>query len=76
MAKKGLLYWMLVATPFTGIGYLFYTNWKKYKDFNPEELIKDPVTQQRRLTDNQIRHMGERSKVKDVPVSDDEKGYM
>jgi hypothetical protein len=76
MAKRGLVFYGILAVPVALFGYLGYRNYQDFKDFNPEKLVINPETNMKYLSQNEIRKMGERSKNDKVPSSDQQSGYM
>jgi hypothetical protein len=80
MAKKGIMYFVVMSFPAGLIGYLLFANQghvKKNKEFEGlEDIYKKFEGKNKLVTTNEIRMMGQRNKVEDVPESDDSSGYM
>jgi hypothetical protein len=82
MAKKGIMYYVTMSFGGALVGYLFYANkgsMEKNKEFESlDDMYKKFEGKQKLVTQNELRLMGERNKVEDVPVadSDEKSGYM
>lgn len=82
MARKGLVFYLVMSIPIVSIGYLFYYRFycmpeiideKEIIDFYKKFEDKDKV----QLSKKEILLQSERVKIKNVPVQDIEKGgYM
>ena len=80
MAKKGIMYYVTMSFSGGLVFYLFYAN-RHNMDTNREfesleDMYKKFEGKEKLVTTNEIRLMGERNKVEDVPSSDDKNGYM
>jgi hypothetical protein len=80
MAKKGIMYYLTMSFGGGIVFYLFWANrasMKKSREFKDiEEMYKHFEGKPKLVTSNEIRLMGERNKVAEVPTSDDKSGYM
>ena len=80
MAKKGIMYYVTLSFGAGIVGYLFWANrgsMEKTKEFaSLEDMYMKFEGKKKLVTTNEIRLMGERNKVEDVPESDDKSGYM
>lgn len=79
MARKGIMFYLTMSFGFGYVGYLFFQGYKgtkKMGDLNIGEFYLKMEKKEKIITDNEIRLMGERNKVDNIPVSDEENGYM
>ena len=80
MAKKGIMYYVTMSFGGGLVGYLFLANrphMEKNKEFESlEDMYKKFEGKQKLVTPNELRLMGERNKVENVPESDEKSGYM
>ena len=80
MAKKGIMYYVTMLFPAGVVGYLFFANkghMQKNKEFESlEDMYKKFEGKNKLVTTNEVRLMGQRNKVEDVPESDEKSGYM
>jgi hypothetical protein len=77
MAKRGIMYYLVLGSGFLPLAYLYYYDRKTYKrDLDPEQQILQAQNMKKIVTVQQQRLMAERTIAKDVPVSDEENGYM
>ena len=74
------MYFVVMAFPAGLIGYLFHANQgtvNRNKEFEGlEDIYKKFEGKNKLVTTNELRRMGQRNKVDDVPESDDSSGYM
>jgi hypothetical protein len=80
MAKKGIMYFVTLSFGGGIVGYLFWANRhniEKSREFQDvEDMYKHFEGKKKLVTKNELRLMGERNKVDEVPVSDEKNGYM
>lgn len=77
MAKYGLAFWFSMSFGFTIFGGLFYLHFRNAPEFEDlESLYKKYDKKEVLLTQNEIRLQSERTRSKEVPVSEEESGYM
>lgn len=80
MAKKGAMFYATMSFGLGYVGYLFFEGWRgsqKMKDFKDiEDFYKKMENKEKIVTENEIRLLGERNKVDNIPVSDNDSGYM
>lgn len=80
MAKKGIMYYLTMSFSAGMVGYLFYANrghLQKNKEFKDlDDMYKHFEGKSKLVTTNELRLMGERNVVKEVPVADKKSGYM
>ncbi len=80
MAKKGIMYFVTMGFGGGIVAYLFWANRKsleKSREFKDvEDMYKHFEGKTKLVTVNELRLMGERNKVDEVPVSDNKNGYM
>ena len=78
MAKKGIMFYATMSFGFGLVGYLFFEGWKgsqKMKDFkNIEDFYLQMEKKEKIVTENELRLMGERNRVENIPVSDNDSG--
>ena len=78
MAKRGLMYYVVIGSGFLPLIYLYYWDKKTYN--RKKQLEQDQILNtdkiKKRVTAGEQRLMGERMVAKEVPVSDEENGYM
>jgi hypothetical protein len=77
MAKRGLIYYLVIGSGFLPLVYLY--TWDR-KNNNREVSYEDQLLKadkkKKLITVQEQRLMGERTIAKDVPLSDEEGGYM
>lgn len=80
MAKKGLMYYFTMSLSGVMVFYLFWANRgnvEKSKEFGSlEEMYQKFEGKKKLVTTNELRLMGERTKVEEVPEADTKNGYM
>ena len=80
MAKKGIMFYVTMSFGFGYPAYLFYTGHqgsKKMSQFKDiEEFYLKMENKEKIVTENDLRLMGERNKVENIPVCDNDSGYM
>lgn len=80
MAKRGLMFYLVMGFPVWYFGYNLYIHVKytpqEFKEMDQLEYYKKMEGKEILLTENQIRRQAERKPVKNVPVKDNENGYM
>lgn len=77
MAKRGLMYYVVMGSGFIPLIYLYRWDRKNNtrEDSFEDQLIKADK-KKKLITVQEQRLMGERIKAKEVPISDEEGGYM
>jgi|LauGreDrversion4_2_1035121.scaffolds.fasta_scaffold3563316_1 hypothetical protein len=77
MAKRGIMYYLVIGSGFLPLVYLYYYDRKTYKrELDPEQQIIQAQNKQKLVTVQEQRLIGERTKANDVPIADEENGYM
>ncbi len=80
MAKKGIMFYLTMSFGLGYVGYLFFRGYQgtqmlsEFKDI--EDFYLKMEKKEKIVTENELRLMGERNKVDNIPVSDEETGYM
>ena len=77
MAKRGIMYYFVMSCGFLPLAYLYYWDRKNYKrETHYEDQLLQAQKKDKIITVQQQRLMGERTAAKEVPLSDEESGYM
>lgn len=77
MAKRGIMYYFVLSCGFLPLIYLYYWDKKNYKrELSVEDQLLQIENKKKLITVQEQRLMGERTQAKEVPIADEENGYM
>ena len=77
MAKRGLMYYFVIGFGFTPIVYLYiWDRNNSNRSISFEDQLLKADKKKKIITVQELRLVGERSVAKEVPVADQDDGYM
>ena len=77
MAKRGIMYYLVMSAGFIPLIYLYFWDRKQNKrELYIEDQLLQAENKKKIITVQEQRLMAERTAVKEVPLADEENGYM